>query len=121
MTVTVPSRRFGEVRAADADEAFGARLDRGLLDLAARRRSTDVERAHRELRTRLADRLAGDDADRLADVDLVAAREVASVALGADAATGLAGEHGADDDSFDARFLDREDEGLVELGVRRER
>ena len=65
-----------EVRAADADEAFGARFDRGLLDLAARRRSTDVERTHRELRARLADRLAGDDSDRLADVDLVAAREV---------------------------------------------
>ena len=97
---------LGEVRAADADEAFGARLDRALLDLAARRRSTDVERAHRELRARLADRLAGDDADRLADVDLVAAREVASVALGADAAAGLAGEHRADDDLFDARLLD---------------
>ena len=76
----------GEVRVADADEAFVARLERALLDLAARRRATDVERAHRELRARLADRLAGDDADRLADVDLVAAREVASVALGAHAA-----------------------------------
>ena len=51
-----------------------------LLDLAARRRTTDVERAHRELRARLADRLSGDDADRLADVDPVAAREVAAVA-----------------------------------------
>ena len=70
-----------EVRAADADDAFVARLERALLDLAARRRSTDVERTHRELRTRLADRLAGDDADRLADVDLVAASEVTAVAL----------------------------------------
>src|SRR5262249_36336543 len=108
-----------EVRAADAHEAFGARLDRALLDLAARRRSTDVERAHRELRARLADRLAGDDSDRLTDVDLVAAREIASVALRADAATGLTREHGADDDLFDARFFDLEDEGFVELGVRR--
>ena len=32
------------------------------------RRSTDVEGAQRELRARLADRLRGDDADRLADV-----------------------------------------------------
>ena len=47
----------GEVRAADAHDAFGARLERALLDLAARRRATDVERAHRELRARLADRL----------------------------------------------------------------
>ena len=107
-----------EVRAADADEAFGARFDRALLDLAARRRATDVERTHRELGARLADRLAGDDADRFADVDLVAAREVASVALGADAAAGLAGEHGADDDLFDAGFLDLDDEVLFELGVR---
>src|SRR5690606_18408604 len=111
---------LGEVRAADADEALGARLDRGLLDLAARRRAADVERAHRELRAGLADRLAGDDADRLADVDLVAAREVAPVALGADAAARLAGEHGADDDLLDARLLDLEDELLVELGVRRD-
>ena len=65
---------------------FVARLERALLDLAARRRAADVERAHRELRARLADRLAGDDADRLADVDLVAARQVAPVALGAHAA-----------------------------------
>ena len=57
------------LRVADADDAFGARLERALLDLAARRRATDVERTHRELRARLADRLAGDDADRLADVD----------------------------------------------------
>jgi ketosteroid isomerase-like protein len=50
------------------------------------RRATDVERAHRELRARLADRLRGDDADGLADVDAVAAREVAAVAQRADAA-----------------------------------
>jgi hypothetical protein len=31
-------------------------------------RAADVERAHRELRARLADRLGGDDADRLADL-----------------------------------------------------
>ena len=80
MTLTVPSRLRGEVRVADADEAFVARFERALLDLAARRRSTDVERAHRELRARLADRLAGDDTDRFADVDLVAASEVATVA-----------------------------------------
>ena len=81
MTTTVPSCASARFALADADDAFGARLERALLDLAARRRTTDVERAHRELRARLADRLGGDDADRLADVDLVAAREVAAVAL----------------------------------------
>src|SRR5262249_35622950 len=90
---------------------------RALLDLAARRRSTDVERTHRELRARLADRLARDDTDRFADVDLVAAREIASVALRADATTRLAREHGANDDFLDAAVFDRHDEGFVELGV----
>ena len=44
------------------------RLARRLLGDTSRR-STDVERAQRELRARLADRLRGDDADRLAQVD----------------------------------------------------
>ena len=86
ITVTVPSTLRGEVRVADSDVALVARLERALLDLAARRRSADVERAHRELRARLADRLARDDADRFADVHLVPARQVAPVALGAHAA-----------------------------------
>jgi hypothetical protein len=46
----------------------------------SRRRTTDVEGAHRELRARLADRLRGDDADRFADVDQAAAGQVAAVA-----------------------------------------
>ena len=48
------------------------------------RRAADVERPHRQLRARLTDRLRGDDADRLADVDRRAAGEVAPVALRAD-------------------------------------
>ena len=87
------------------------------LDLAARRGAADVEGAHRELRARLADRLGGDDADRLADVDAVAAREIAPVAERADAAPRLAGEHRADDDLLDAGLLDLLDRCLVELGV----
>ena len=51
-----------------------------------------VERPHRELRARLADRLGGDDADRLADADQLAGGEVAAVARPADAVAGLAGE-----------------------------
>jgi hypothetical protein len=43
-----------------------------------------------------------DDADRLADVDEVAARQVTAVALHADAAPGLAGEHRADLHAVDA-------------------
>jgi catechol 2,3-dioxygenase-like lactoylglutathione lyase family enzyme len=43
------------------------------------RDATGVERAHRELRARLADRLRRDDADRLAELDQPPGREVAAV------------------------------------------
>ncbi len=42
--------------------------------------AADVERTHRELRARFADRLRGDDADSFTDVDARAASEVATVA-----------------------------------------
>ena len=58
----------------------------------ARRRTADVEGAHRQLRARLADRLRGDHADGLADVDQAAAAQVAAVALGADAEARVAGQ-----------------------------
>src|SRR5213075_495550 len=69
-------------------------------------RTTVVERPHGELRARLADRLRGDDADRLADVDEIAGGKVAAVALPADTAPWFAGENRADLDALDARFLD---------------
>ena len=50
-------------------------------DRSPRRRTTDVERAHRELRARLADRLRGDHAHRFADVHRHAAAQIAAVAL----------------------------------------
>src|SRR4029077_12301712 len=56
-----------DVAVHDLDLAVIAGLDLGLAgDL---RCAADVERAHRELRARLADRLRGDHADRLADID----------------------------------------------------
>ena len=66
------------------DRAFVARLHARLLG-AALRRAADVEGAHGQLRARLADRLRGDHADRLADVHRRAAGEVAPVAMAADA------------------------------------
>ena len=51
-----------------------------------------VERPHGQLRAGLADRLGGDDADRLAGPDHLAGGEVAAVARPADAVAGLAGE-----------------------------
>src|SRR3546814_14537740 len=56
-------------------------LDRHVVDgRRTRRRATDVERTHGQLGARLADRLRGDHADRLAVVDDVATAQVAAVA-----------------------------------------
>ena len=71
------------------------------------RDAAGVEGAQRELRARFADRLRGDDADRLADVDLVAGREIAAVAHRADAVLRLAREHRADLHRRDAGGDDR--------------
>ena len=54
--------------------------------------TTGVERAHRQLGARLADRLGGDDADSLTRTDHVAGRQVPAVARPADAVASLAGE-----------------------------
>src|SRR5438477_1613078 len=54
-----------------------------------------VERPHRQLRARLADRLRGDDADRVADLRHLAARQERAVAGLAHAGLRLAREHRA--------------------------
>src|SRR5205814_3405902 len=77
---------------------------RGLDDAAGR--AADMERPHRELRARLADRLRGDDTDGLAELGQPAGAEVAAVAQHADAALGVAGEAGADPDALQARVFD---------------
>ena len=51
-----------------------------------------VERPHRQLRARLADRLGGDDPDGLAGGDHLAGGQVAAVARPADAVARLAGQ-----------------------------
>src|ERR1022692_1962798 len=72
-------------RALVADlDAAGGRGPRG--------RATDVESAHRQLRSGLADRLRRDHADRLADVDQPAARQIAPAAIAAHAVARLAGD-----------------------------
>src|SRR5208283_3960476 len=68
--------------------------------------AADVEGAHRELGARLADGLGGDDSDRFAEVDQMAAAEIASVAFHAHALARLAGQHRANLDSLDAGFFD---------------
>src|SRR6202011_3722962 len=94
-----------DVLVLDADRAVEVRLDQRLLgDL---RRAADVERAHGELRARLADRLGRDHADRLAHVDRGSARKIAPVAFGANAAGHLAGEPRTDAHLLDAGVVDR--------------
>src|SRR6056297_3027490 len=80
-------------------------------------RTADVERAHRELRARLADGLGGYHADRLADIDAVTARQVASVALRAHAVAGLAGDGRAHLDVVDGQLLEQLHAGLVQQGA----
>ena len=100
MAISSPSELLHDGAVADLHRAFERRLDmRLLVDL---RRAADVEGAHGELGARLADRLGGDDADRLADVDRRAAGKIAAVAGGADAVLGLAGEDRTDLDLLDA-------------------
>src|SRR6266568_8092748 len=66
------------------------------------RDATGVEGTHRQLGTRLTDRLGGDDADRLADVHGLAGRQRTAVAGRADAQLRLAGEHAAHPDGLHA-------------------
>ena len=75
-------------------------------DVHARGDAAGVERPHGQLRARLADRLGGDDADRLTRADHLAGGEVAAVARPADAVTGLAGERRADEHLVDAGRVD---------------
>src|SRR4029077_14513483 len=60
-----------------------------------------VERPHRQLRARLADRLGGDDAHRVADLGGLAGRHRAAVAGLAHARGRLALEYGADRHALD--------------------
>ena len=122
MTISSPARVLGPALGLDhlqalvADRAGVLGVERRLLG-DARRRAADVERAHRQLRAGLADRLRGDDADRQAELDQPPGREVAAVALGAAAAAAGAGQHRTDADLLDAAFLDRLGLLLVDVVV----
>ena len=75
-----------------------------------------MERAHGELRARLADRLSGDDTHRLAHVHGRAAGEIAPVAHAANARLGIAGE-----DRTDAHLLHAGGDDLVDLRLAEQR
>ena len=83
-----------------------------------RRRSTDVERAHGQLRSGFADGLRGDDADRFAEFHELAGGKVAPVAMRANAASAFAGQHRTNLELLDADFLDRRGVGFVDELIR---
>ena len=93
------------LHAGELDDAVLLGLDVVLFDARAGR-AADVERPHRELRARLADRLGGDDADGHAFFDQLAGRQVHAVAAAADAERRLAGQRAADLDLLEAQLLD---------------
>ena len=76
--------------------AFEQLLNAGktLCNILCARDTAGVEGTHGQLRTRLADGLGGDDADRLADRDRLAVGQVGAVAFRADAVLG-AGSSGS--------------------------
>src|SRR5690554_5494423 len=87
---------LGLARLHQLDHAREALRDVGAGGDAAR-----VERAHRELRAGLADRLGGDRADRLAEADVAHQRHVHAVAADAHAGARLAGQRAADGHGLD--------------------
>ena len=105
--------RLGSVCLDDLDLQAVAQLDGSarsalvaVLEQCTRCSATGVERAHGELRTRLTDRLRGNDAHGHADFNRRAGRHVLAVALRTDAACGLARERRAHIHAGHAEILD---------------
>ena len=82
-----------------------------------RSRTTDVERTHGQLGTRLTDRLRGDHAHGLTHVDQMATGQIAAVAELAHAMRGFAGDRRTHLDDLHAGLVELLDQGLVEQGV----
>ena len=95
---------LGRAHVGHADDPPAAREDSRLVR-GLNRDAADVERAHRELRARLADGLRGDDADGHALLDELAQRQVHSVALRAHPERSFAREGRADADLGEAELL----------------
>ncbi len=93
--------QFDEAQIVVLNHAVELGFDFRLLEH-LRGRSTDVECAHRQLCSRLADGLCRDDADGFAALDHAASREVAAVAAAADAQFAFAREHGTNANLFHA-------------------
>ena len=75
-------------------------FDRSLLGTFLRR-TADMEGSHGQLRTRLTDRLRGNNAYRLSDVNRRASGQIAAIAGSANAVFGFAGQNRTDFNLFD--------------------
>jgi hypothetical protein len=100
LVLQVPGRIDADVLYEAGRPGFLRVLFRG-----TRRRAADVERTHRELGTRFADRLGGNHAYRFATLDQPSRGQVAAVAELADAALRFAGQHRTDLDALDTGRL----------------
>ena len=67
-----------------------------------------MEGPHRQLGTRLTDRLGGNDADGFPGVDRGSARQIAAIAFGADTALGFADQRRADFDRLHRGLFNRQ-------------
>ena len=94
-----------DVQADELDLALALALDVLFLD-AAGGDAADVERAHRELRAGLADRLGADDPDGHAHLDQLPGGQVHAVTAAANPQRRFAGHRAADLDLLDLHFLE---------------
>src|SRR5690606_9123772 len=84
-----------------------------------RSRTTDVERPHGQLGSRLTDGLSCDYTNRLTRIHQVATSQVATITFGTNTVAGITGNGGAHDQLVHTRFLDRRDQRFVEQGTAR--
>ena len=87
------------------DHAAASGLD-VIFDQASGGDAAGVERAHGELRSRLADRLRGDDADRQAFLDDLVGAHVHAIAAGTNAARAFASQRRAHADALELELLE---------------
>ena len=76
-----------------------------------------MESPHGQLRPRLSDGLSSDDADRLAHMHHVSARQIPTVTQRANPALGLTGQHGANLGPLYPCLIDAPDKVLIDLFV----
>src|SRR5690554_32319 len=105
----------GDIAQADgkAHRTGRLRFDRACRG-GTRGRTTNVERTHRQLRARFADRLGGDHTHGFTAVDHGAAAEVAAIAVCAQTMAGFAGQRCANLDFVDAQRIDELDAVFVQ-------